>query len=108
MGKERQIILFVFACLFWSACSTTRTLPEGEKLYTGAKVEISGPELAKSQKKSLRNELAAITRPRPNARLFGIPFKLMIYNAFGNRKPDSFFGKLRDTAFDALAAHKVE
>lgn len=96
MGKERQIILFVFACLFWSACSTTRTLPEGEKLYTGAKVDITGPNLTSGQKKSLRNELAAITRPRPNARLFGIPFKLMIYNAFGNRRPDSFFGKLRD------------
>lgn len=96
MGKERQIILFLLTCLFWSACSTTRTLPEGEKLYTGAEVEISGPDLTSKQKKSLRNELAAITRPRPNSRLFGIPFKLMIYNAFGNRRPDSFFGKLRD------------
>ena len=96
MGKQRQIIIFVFACIVWSACSTTKTVPEGDQLYTGARVEIEGPDLSKGQKKSLRSELAAITRPRPNSRILGIPFKLLIYNMFGNRKPDSFFGKMRD------------
>lgn len=96
MGKQRQIVIFVFACIICNACSTTKTVPEGDQLYTGAKVEVSGPDLTSKQKKSLRSELAAITRPRPNARLFGIPFKLLIYNMFGNRKPDSFLGRMRD------------
>ncbi|MGV3657343.1 MAG: BamA/TamA family outer membrane protein [Chitinophagaceae bacterium] len=96
MAKHRQTIIFVLACIICSSCSTTRTVPEGDQLYTGARVEVSGPDLTTKQKKSLRSELAGITRPRPNSRVLGIPFKLLIYNMFGNRKPDSFFGKLRD------------
>ncbi len=96
MVKHRQIIIFVLACTICSSCSTTRTVPDGDQLYTGAKVDVSGPDLSSKQKKTLRSELAGITRPRPNSRVLGIPFKLLIYNMFGNRKPDSFFGKLRD------------
>ena len=96
MGKQRQIIILVVTCIIWSACSTTKTVPEGDQLYTGARVAVSGPNLTSKQKKSLRSELAAITRPRPNSRVLGIPFKLLIYNMFGNRKPESFLGKLRD------------
>lgn len=96
MGTRRQIVIFIFTCIMVSACSTTKTVPEGDQLYTGARVEVSGPDLTSKQRKTLRSELAAITRPRPNSRVLGIPFKLLIYNMFGNRRPDSFFGKLRD------------
>ena len=88
--------LFIGCCLF-TACSTTRTVPAGDKLYTGAKVEIRDTtSLPARQKKVLRSDLQGLTRPRPNSRLLGIPFKLLVYNMFGNRKENSFFGKLRN------------
>ena len=96
MGTRRQIVIFIFACIIVSACSTTKTVPEGDQLYTGAKVDVSGPDLTSKQRKTLRSELVANTRPRPNSGVLGIPFKLLIYNMFGNRRPDSFLGKLRD------------
>ena len=96
MVTQSRIILFFLSCFILAACSTTKTLPKGEKLYTGASVEVNGPELATKQKKVLRSDLAGLTRPKPNSRFLGIPFKLMIYNAFGNRRPNSFFGRLRD------------
>jgi outer membrane protein insertion porin family len=88
--------ILIGACLF-TACSTTRTVPKDDKLYTGARVEIKDTtSLPVRQKKVLRTDLQGLTRPRPNTRFLGIPFKLMIYNMFGNRKDSSFFGKLRN------------
>lgn len=83
--------------LLLSACSTTRTVPKDDKLYTGAQVKLESPaSLNAGQRKILRADLQGATRPRPNSRLLGIPFKLLIYNAFGNKKPNSFLGRMRD------------
>ena len=88
--------LFIGCCLL-TACSTTRTVPEGDKLYTGARVEIKSPaSVTARQKKVLSADLSGLTRPRPNTRFLGIPFKLLIYNMFGNRKDSSFLGRLRN------------
>jgi hypothetical protein len=84
-------------CFFFISCSSTKNLPEGEKLYTGARVEIKGPSsLAIRKRKTLKNDLEAITRPKANTRFLGIPFKLYFYNMFGKAKETSFFGKLRN------------
>ncbi|HVG15609.1 MAG TPA: BamA/TamA family outer membrane protein, partial [Chitinophagaceae bacterium] len=74
-----------------------KNLPEGEKLYTGAKVNLeTGSSMPSRSKKVLRSDLQAMTRPKPNTRLLGIPVKLAIYNTFAKAKPKSIFGKLRD------------
>ncbi|HEX2534374.1 MAG TPA: hypothetical protein VHK69_11600, partial [Chitinophagaceae bacterium] len=78
------------------SCSSTRSLPEGEKLYTGARVTLNAPELPAKQRKVFRSQLQGLTAPKPNSRLLGIPFKLNIYNMFAKAKPKSFFGKLRN------------
>jgi outer membrane protein assembly factor BamA len=97
MKTPRQhFLILITGCLFFCACSNTRHLPANEKLYIGAKVSVSGPNLTARQRKTLRSDLSAMTRPRPNSRFLGIPFKLSIYNLFRNKKPNSFFGKLRD------------
>ncbi|HEX6333008.1 MAG TPA: hypothetical protein VFZ78_02210, partial [Flavisolibacter sp.] len=90
------ILLLLSGCLLMTACSTTRNLPAGEKLYVGADVDLNGPDLTARQKKTLRNDLEGLTRPRPNSRLLGIPIKLSFYNMFYKSKPGSFFGKIRD------------
>src|SRR6476646_8462383 len=88
-----------FVCivfLFLVSCSSTKSLPEGEKLYTGATIKMKGGDLSARKRKVLKSDLQGLTRPKPNTRILGIPIKLLIYNAFGKKKPKSFLGKLRD------------
>ncbi len=97
MKTPMQYSFFLLiGCLFLCACSSTRRLPPNEKLYVGAKVNLSGADLSAREKKTLLTNLEGLTRPRPNSKFLGIRFKLWFYNLFYNKKPNSFFGKLRD------------
>ncbi|HVG11561.1 MAG TPA: BamA/TamA family outer membrane protein [Flavisolibacter sp.] len=87
---------FLSAGMLLAACSTTKHLPPNEKLYTGAKVKLNATGLSAREKKVFRTDLQALTRPKPNSRLLGIPFKLHLYNMFRKKKANSFFGKFRD------------
>ncbi len=95
MLRQHHISLWM-VCIILAACSTTKSLPEGEKLYTGASVNLEASNVSTRQRKVLKADLQGLTRPKPNARFLGIPFKLYIYNMFYKAKPKSFFGKLRD------------
>src|SRR5690349_6893712 len=94
--KHLFLYLCIVSALLFAGCSPTKHLPANEKLYTGATVSVEGPSLATRQKKVLRSDLQAMTRPKPNSKVLGIPLKLNIYNMFRNKSPNSFFGKLRD------------
>jgi outer membrane protein insertion porin family len=97
LTNSTSIFFFTVSLLvLMSACSTTKSVPKNDKLYTGASVSVEGPDLSARQKKTLRNDLKGLTRPKPNSRLLGIPFRLGFYNLFSGAKPGSFFGKLRD------------
>jgi len=89
------IIISIAGCFFLAACSGTKHLPEGDKLYTGASVSISGAATPR-EKHVLREDLSGLTRPKPNTSFFGLRFKLAIYNLFRKSKENSFFGKIRD------------
>ncbi len=82
--------------LLLAACNVTKSVPEGDHLYTGATVKLEADSATAKQRKVLRSDLQGLTRPRPNARLLGIPFKLMIYNALRNKRDSSFLGRIRD------------
>lgn len=87
MRKHQHILLLVAACVMVSiSCNTTKNIPDGDALFTGAKIKVEGPEMSSKRKKELRSELQALTRPKPNARILGIPFKLWIWNLAGNPK----------------------
>ena len=96
--NKRIIYFFLLmgAGLVWSGCSNTRHLPANDKLYTGATVKVAGPNLTAREKKVLRSDLEGLTRPKPNSKFLGMRIKLSFYNLFHNKKPNSFFGKLRD------------
>ncbi len=66
------------------ACSNTKYLPAGESLYTGAELKLSGPKLKKSRRKAIETELYTLVRPKPNANIFGIRYKLWLYNIAGH------------------------
>ena len=93
---RRNIFFGFFTIVLFAACSTTKHLPPNEKLYTGASVEVNSSELTTKERKVIRGDLQGLTRPKPNSRFLGIPFKLHIYNLFRKSKPNSFFGKFRD------------
>src|SRR5437868_205699 len=75
-GVRRLIIGLTIALLpvLLSSCGSAKYLPEGEQLYTGAKVRINDSlykeELTKKEKKRLADELESITRPKPNNTFF--------------------------------------
>lgn len=86
---------FLWGCVFFSACSTTKNLPEGDALYTGAKVTLNANDITIRQKKVFRQDLASMTRPKPNSKVLGVPVKLILWNTLKAKKPTSLLGKLR-------------
>jgi outer membrane protein insertion porin family len=89
------MIVSVAGYFFMASCSNTRHLPEGDKLYTGAGVTVTGTSSVR-EKKVLQEDLQGLTRPKPNSKFLGIPIKLSIYNLFRKKKEKSFFGRIRD------------
>src|SRR5689334_2935604 len=65
----------IAACLILAACSTTKHIPADDALYTGATVKLNAENVSTQQKKVLHADLEGMTRPRPNGRFLGIPFK---------------------------------
>lgn len=78
MAKIRYILILIIA--FASACSTTKYLAPGQKLYTGAKVKIDDKNTKKSEASALSAELQDLLRPKPNGKILGLRFKLYVYD----------------------------
>lgn len=95
MNRMKNITIFIFFVLLLAGCSPTKHLPANDKLYTGATVVVKGPSLSVRARKELKENLTGLTRPKPNSRLLGIPFKLMAYNMFYNARK-GLFKNLRD------------
>lgn len=80
MARIRYIFITLFTVLV-SACSTTKYLAPGQKLYTGGEVKITDKNnTTKSEAKTLTSELTALLRPQPNAKILGLRYKLWIYD----------------------------
>lgn len=71
-------VLIVLSLLI--SCSATKKVPEGDALYLGATIKFDSSGLNAKKRKELRSDLGSLTRPRPNARILGIPFKLLFNN----------------------------
>lgn len=91
----KNFAIFSLLIFLLVSCSPTKNLPANDKLYTGATVTVKGPSLTVRERKELKEDLTGLTRPKPNSRLFGIPFKLMAYNMFYTAKK-GLFKNLRD------------
>ena len=76
----KRSYLYILIALFISACSTTKNLPPGQKLYTGAEVKIIDKKnTTKNEAKALISELKGLLRPKPNSSILGLRWKLYIY-----------------------------
>jgi len=81
-------ISILFIALFVSACSTTKYLDPGQKLYTGGEVKIvdSANTIKKSDKSAMKSELEGLLRPKPNGSILGLRIKLYIYEKTKTKK----------------------
>lgn len=84
MIKHFKYILIVSVLL--SACSNTKYLAPGQKLYTGGEVKIENKDIKKSDAKALKTEMDALLRPNPNGSILGLRVKLWIYNKTRTKK----------------------
>ncbi|MDZ4702611.1 MAG: BamA/TamA family outer membrane protein [Saprospiraceae bacterium] len=90
MMKINGHIIIQYLCMllpaFWLiGCSTTKTVPENDFLYTGATIKITQTDVPAKQKKAIRSTLKDLPRPRPNTKVLGLPVKLWIYNIGSNK-----------------------
>lgn len=98
MKLHLNILVLGLAALLLSACSTTKSIPDGDQLYIGMeKTEYDAPERGEQYDKVTTELDAALATP-PNAALFGsssirspFPIGLWIWNEFADSK--SGFGK---------------
>ena len=77
-------------CLIITACTGTRNLPKGQKLYTGA--EIKFETTGKVNSKMIKAVALAGVRPTPNKVILGMHPKLWLFN-FAGSEPKSKIGK---------------
>ncbi|MBC7830094.1 MAG: BamA/TamA family outer membrane protein [Chitinophagaceae bacterium] len=83
MARLILYTLIIGALLTGSSCNITKSIPANDALYTGASVNVESDSLAKKKKRAIKTQLSILTRPRPNSRFLGIPFKLYFYNIGG-------------------------
>lgn len=91
MGRKNSSLIYLLALiisLHCMACSNTRHLTDTESLYLGSEVKVVDTALPKAEKKRLEQALTAAVRPNPNSTLFGIRFKLTLYNLAGKPKSE--------------------
>lgn len=77
--------------LLWGACtgcSVSKLLPEGEKLYTGAKLDLVHPDTVVAP--NLQSSLEAMIIPTPNTTIFGFPWKVWFHLKFQTEKEKGF------------------
>lgn len=96
----------MLVCLLLAACSGTRNLPKGEKLYTGAENKIESAE--KVNKKFIKSVAAAGVRPEPNKVYLGIRPKLWMYNVAGDNPKTKLTKWLKKTGTPPVLKSSVK
>ncbi|EOZ93736.1 TonB-dependent receptor [Indibacter alkaliphilus LW1] len=69
-----------------SSCGVKRFIPEGEKLYKGAELNLES-EVSKKEREALENELERLLRPQPNSKVLGVRFGLWAHYKGSKEKP---------------------
>ncbi|HLW62021.1 MAG TPA: BamA/TamA family outer membrane protein [Flavobacterium sp.] len=86
VNKHLNKILCMTAVVFLAACSSTKSVPDGDFLYTGAAVHIIGDSLSKKEKNNLKDTFEEQLTPKPNKKFLGMRIKLGVYNSVGEPK----------------------
>src|SRR6185436_9327024 len=79
----------LFIATLLASCSGKHFLPKGEKLYTGAKIELKSSEKIKN-KNYIRNNAGQVLRPEPNRSFLGMRPRLWFYYVAGDSANKGF------------------
>jgi len=79
--SSQNNIFLMLVCLLLAACTGTRNLPKGEKLYTGAEIKLETAE--KVDTKIIKTVAVEGIRPSPNKKILGMRPRLWMYNIAG-------------------------
>jgi outer membrane protein insertion porin family len=91
MKNKAPILYILLLIVLVYGCGGTQHLPEGELLYTGAKIKVEGKATTKSDRKAIKAALEELVRPKPNSSFLGIRPKLFFYNLAGTPKKEKGF-----------------
>ena len=81
----------ILFCVLIAACSGTRHLPPGEKLYIGSEIKLESTDIIIKKKKSVIKTTAEnAIRPKPNKKFLGMRPKLCIYMIAGENPKSKF------------------
>lgn len=95
--KGFSIYGLFFLLLTAAGCSVGKRLPPGERLYRGATIKVEKQKDVKASAKTLRSQLKAAARPKPNKFLLGQPYKVWWYYFIGEpKRPKGFRAFLRN------------
>ncbi len=61
--SKYYIVILITGYFLLAACSSTRHLPEGEKLYTGARIDVNGTATVR-EKKVLQEDLGRLNKTK--------------------------------------------
>ncbi|MDN3491169.1 translocation and assembly module lipoprotein TamL [Winogradskyella bathintestinalis] len=84
--KTKYIALIITSGLFIYSCSIRKHIPEDERLYTGATIEIKADSTVKNVD-GLKSQLETILRPEPNSKFLGMRPGLYYYYKTRKEKP---------------------
>ncbi|WP_299102055.1 BamA/TamA family outer membrane protein [uncultured Winogradskyella sp.] len=82
----KHIILTILVITTLFSCSIKKYIPEGERLYSGANVEIKSDSSVVISK-NLKPELATVVRPQPNSKFLGMYLGLYYHYKAQNKNP---------------------
>ena len=91
----RYLVHILLLATVASGCALTRHVPEGESLYTGAKLEIGTSDQEIDTRQLNRRAEALLRNPAPNRRFLGIAWGLRFYNLFYTKKEKGLFASLQ-------------
>ncbi len=94
MNYRSQFIAFICALFVIVSCNSTKLVPKGDALYTGATIKVDDSTLSKKEKNKIVDRTEDLPRPKPNGKFLGIPIKLDLYNLAGDPKKKGFIRKL--------------
>ncbi|WP_178990559.1 translocation and assembly module lipoprotein TamL [Winogradskyella schleiferi] len=84
--KTKYITIISIIGLFLYSCSIRKYIPENERLYTGATIEIDADSTVQNLE-DLKSELETVLRPEPNSKFLGVRPGLYFYYKNQKEKP---------------------
>lgn len=96
MNRLGWILMFGIVLSTYS-CGVKKYIPEGEKLYTAAELELN-TKLQKKELKSMQAELENLIKPEPNGKILGVRFGLWAHYK-GSKEKAGFMSRFFNRKF---------